>query len=292
MSQLFTSNQVARALAVSESSIKRWCNQGHLPVAYTAGGHRRIPLDGLVKFLRSGDHELVRPELLGLPPATGQTGRLSDKAAERLCEALLAGDEETSRRIVLDLFLADRSIARICDEVFAQAFDEVGERWSCGEAEVYQERLGCGMTLRLLGELRSMLPLPSRDAPLALGGAPAGDPYNLGTTMAELVLRQAGWNARSLGENLPFATLSAAISSARPRLFWISASHLVDEEAFLEGYHELYELHGQQVAFVVGGRALTGTLRRRMRYAAFCDNLQHLEAFAQTLYPADRDGST
>ena len=40
---------------------------------------------------------------------------------------------------------------------------------------------------------------------------------------------------------------------------------------------------GLDVAFVVGGRALTEPIRQQMKYAAYCDNLQHLEAFAQTL---------
>jgi len=58
--------------------------------------------------------------------------------------------------------------------------------------------------------------------------------------MAELVLREAGWNANSLGDNLPFATLAAAIEENRPRLFWISASHIDNEGTFLNGYQELY----------------------------------------------------
>ena len=37
------------------------------------------------------------------------------------------------------------------------------------------------------------------------------------------------------------------------------------------------------VAFVVGGRALTETIRQQMKFAAYCDNMQHFESFAQTL---------
>jgi methanogenic corrinoid protein MtbC1 len=105
-----------------------------------------------------------------------------------------------------------------------------------------------------------------------------------GTTMAELVLREAGWNANSLGDNLPFATLAAAIEENRPRLFWISASHIDNEGTFLNGYQELYDSFGLNVAFVVGGRALVPEIRQKMKYAAYCDNLQHLEAFARTVY--------
>ena len=47
--------------------------------------------------------------------------------------------------------------------------------------------------------------------------------------------------------------------------------------------HALCDAHGQQVAFVVGGRALSEPIRQRMKHAAFCDTLTHLATFANTL---------
>lgn len=283
MRELLTPKQVARAIAVSESSVKRWCDKGAIPTQYTAGGHRRIPLSGLLEFLRSSSHELVSPEVLGLPATSGRTQRVVDRASDRMTEALLQGDERLCRQIALDLYLAEHSISRICDEVLAEAFARIGARWECGEAEVYQERLGCEVTLRVLHDLRALVTPPPANAPLAIGAATAGDQYALGTTMAELVLRDARWNAISLGDNLPFATLAKAIQEHRPRLFWISCSHIADEAVFLAEYDSLYQDFGLDVAFVVGGRALTERLRQQMKYAAYCDNMQHLESFAQSL---------
>jgi excisionase family DNA binding protein len=283
MREFVTPKQVARAIQVSESSVKRWCDKGAIPSQKTAGGHRRIPLAGLLAFLRDSDQVLVRPEVIGLPATTGQSGRVIDRAAERLTEALVRGDEEPCRRILLDLYLAEHSIARICDQVVTPAFASIGNQWECGQAHVYQERRACEITLRVLHELRALLPPPPAAAPRAIGGAIEGDQYDLGTTMAELVLIDSGWNAASLGNNLPLATLGEAIGDQRPRLFWISCSHIRDHAEFLRGYTELYEQFGLDVAFVVGGRSLVDSVRQRMKYAAYCDNMQHLEAFAQTL---------
>ena len=36
-------------------------------------------------------------------------------------------------------------------------------------------------------------------------------------------------------------------------------------------------------AIVVGGFAMQGVIRQQIRYSAFCDTMQHLEAFAGTL---------
>lgn len=283
MRDLLTPKQVARALDVSESSIKRWCDKGVIPTQYTEGGHRRIAMPALVEFLREGHHQLIRPEALGLPPTCGQTARVVDRARDQLTEALIGGDEPRCRQIAVDLYLAEHRLSVICDDVLAAAFREIGHRWSCGEAEVYQERRGCEMTLRLLHELRAILPAPPADAPMAIGGAAAGDQYSLGTAMAELVLRDAKWNAVSLGDNLPLESLAVAIREHRPKLFWLSCSHIADEAEFLAGYGQLYDEFCSEAAFVVGGYALTEDLRQRMNFAAYCDNMQHLEGFAQTL---------
>ncbi len=286
MRELLTPKQVARSIDVSESSIKRWCDKGVIATQYTAGGHRRLAIGDVLEFLRAGNYQIVHPEALGLPPTSGQSGRVVSRAREQLVEALLAGDEGRCRQITIDLYLAEHSLSTICDDVFAAAFRDIGDRWSCGEAEVYQERRGCEITLRVLHELRLILPKPPANAPLAIGGAAAGDQYTLGTSMAELVLRDAKWNATSLGDNLPFETIAAAIREHRPKLFWLSCSFIADESDFINGYAALYEEYGMNVAFVVGGYALTDTIRQQMKYSAYCDEMQHLEAFSQTLLGA------
>ncbi len=283
MSDLLTPKQVARAIDVSESSIKRWCDKGIIETQYTAGGHRRITMAGVLKFIRSGRYRLVHPEALGLPPTSGRTSRVVARGCEQMTTALLSGDEPSCRQIVIDMYLAEHSISVICDDVLAAAFKTIGQQWSCGEAEVYQERRGCEIALRVLHELRTWLPLPPTSAPLAIGGASSGDQYNLGTTMVELVLRDAGWHAVSLGDNLPLATLGAAIREQRPRLFWLSCSHIENEAEFLAGYEQLYAEFGMEVAFVVGGFALTEEHRHQMKFSAYCDNMQHFEGFVQAL---------
>jgi excisionase family DNA binding protein len=282
MHDSFTPRQVARALGIGESTVKRWCDKGVIPVENTPGGHRRIPLAPLFEFLKTSGRTLARPELLGMPSNVGKGERVLERAAAQLSEALLAGDEEKCRRIVLDLYLAEHDISVLCDRVLAQSFAIIGRRWECGEVEVFQERLGCQIAERLVVGLRTLIQTPPPDAPTALGGAPSGDLYDLPTQMAELVLRESGWNAISLGTNLPFESLAAAVRRQRPKLFWLSCSHLTDEPEFLREYAEFYDEFGSATAIVVGGRALHESLRREMKYAAFCDGMQHLAAFAQT----------
>lgn len=250
----------------------------------TAGGHRRLPLSGVLEFLRTSKRKLVEPEAIFLEARSAKKPRSLTAARAALQSALLAGDDAAARQTVLDLFVDGQRLSAIGDEVIAESFVAIGKLWECCELEVYRERLACRICSRVLTELRGLLPPSQSTAPLALGGTPAGDVYELPTALVELVLRESGWNATSLGSSLPLNTILAAISEHRPKLFWLSVSHIADEEAFLGDVSALYEATVGQTALVVGGRALTEPIRRQMQFAAFGDNLRHLESIAATLH--------
>lgn len=287
MKRLVSPKQVAQAIGVSESSLKRWCDKGLIKTVRTAGGHRRLPIDGVVQYLRSSGQQMVRPELLGLPSTTGQGSLVIDRAVETLCSALIAGDEDQCRRVAVDLYLSGQTVRDICDQVIARAFHEIGDQWECGEVAVYRERRACEIGQRTLYDLRQIVPSPAPDAPLAIGGAMQTDPYKLPTTMVELVLLECGWRAESYGTLLPAATLCQAVHDYRPRLLWLSVSSIESREEFLTDYAELQQTaEGEGAAVVVGGRALDEELRRRMKYSAHCDTLAHLASFVETLVVA------
>ena len=276
--------QVARAIGVSESSLKRWCDRGLIPMIRTAGGHRRLPVSGVLRFLRQSGQELAHPEVLGLPARTGKTEWTLNQARNELMTALVAGEEALGRQIIFDLFLANHQLSVLFDDVVAAAFREIGKRWEDGQCEVYQERRACEIMLHVFAELRSAFPQPVNDAPRAIGGTLEGDWYQLASTMAELILRETGYNAAALGASLPVETLIAAMDQNQPKLLWISVSYIESPEQFLERMAALYEAaSSRQIALAVGGRALTEELRTQMEYSAYCDTMRHLEAFGRTL---------
>lgn len=281
MAALISPKQVAMALGVSESSLKRWCDQGMIATVRTAGGHRRISSASVVQFLQESGHRLAQPELLNLPAATTRGSQTFGDARQRVLRALLLGDRDTCRQVLFELHLAGQPAFAICDQVLAGAFAEIGQLWSCGDAQVYQERRACELCISVLDELRSMIAAPSARR-LAIGGTPECDPYVLPTTMVELVLLQAGWRSQSLGSRLPWDTMVAAVRNEKPQLYWISVSHLDDASRFITGYRDFYTQVHASTAVVVGGRALTEDIRRQMEFTAHCDTLQHLDAFVRT----------
>ncbi len=282
-SSLLTPKQVARAIGVSESSLKRWCDRGAIATVKTAGGHRRIQISAVMAFLRETGHQVVQPDVIGLPAVTGSGERTWQRSQASFLNALINGDELVARQVVFDLYLAGHPVADIADQLFHPTFAEIGRQWGCGQAEVYQERRACEISGRVLFELRTFIAEPSPDAPLAIGGTPAGDPYRIPTGIAELVLRESGWRAVSLGSSLPFETLQAAVVRHRPRLFWLSVSHLEDPAAFVHDFQRFYESLSPRPAIALGGAALTEAIRKELTYAAYCDNMRQLVSFVESL---------
>lgn len=280
---LHSPKQVAQVLGVSESSLKRWCDQGLLQTTRTAGGHRKVLTAEVIRFARDRGMALVSPELLGLPPVGATAGSNFEKNANLLAEALLSGDEAVSRQIVFNLSLSQLPLARIFDDVIAQAFAIIGDRWACQQAEVYQERRSCEIILRTLVELRkSQAAAPSHLT--ACGGTATGNLYSLQTLMAEIVLRDSGYQATSLGTGIPFDSLVRAIHELRPTLFWLSAAHIPDEPEFLQGFARLSAAcAATQSALVAGGRALTPDVRAQMVDVTCVDSMQQLAGFAKTM---------
>jgi MerR family transcriptional regulator, light-induced transcriptional regulator len=285
MEQFISPKLVAQAIGVSESSIKRWCDRGLLQTVRTAGGHRRMTMNSVVEFIRSTGQLLVEPQLLGLPADTGRGETSLLRSRDQLTQALIEGDETRARKLVFDLYMAATPAVEIFDKLLAPTMHAIGERWAQNSIEVYQERRACEIVLRILFELRTILPVVRADAPYAMGGTLSKDPYKLATTMVELVLREAGWRAESYGTDLPLCTLGAAAIHMQPRLCWMSVSCIEDVPKFQAEYARFAELAlNSGIAIVVGGRALTEAIRREMNYSAYCDTFRHIVQFAGAIY--------
>lgn len=286
MSQFFSPKEVALALGVSESSLKRWVDRGLIRADKTGGGHRRLTLDAVLAYVREQGRDIVDPGMIGLPPETGVSRSREQGAHADFLAAVTSGDEFTAQRVILDLYIRGVSVAAICDSVITTAFHRIGELWRCGELEVYQERRACEICNRVVHELRRAVGAGPRTGPLAMGGTLDGDPYTLAADMAEIVLRDAGWRASSLGHMLPFESLRNAIESDQPELMWLSVTSIRDTDQFIANLNGLFDTASScGCALVVGGQALTTDIRQCLRYTTCCDNFCHLEAFAKSIRP-------
>src|SRR5262245_24494892 len=276
MERRFSPAQLAPILGVSESTIKRWVDSGTLKSVKTAGGHRRIALPDLLGFLRASGREVPSLEALGLV-ARETRGATDALTPQRLARLLLDGETEVARTLLLRQFGAAPSLEELLDRFIAPGMLEVGSLWERKEIDVYQEHLATQRVGRILIEMRALIPAAPPSAPLALGAAPEGDPYQLPTLMAEMTLAGMGWRTVNLGPDVPATSLELALTRHRPRLVWLSITSRRVTPRFFEGYPRLFAAAQQRgAALVVGGQGLTQKLQDQLIATAFGTRLAHL----------------
>ena len=270
--------QVARAIGVSESTLKRWCDRGLIPMRKTAGGHRRMAVSDVIAFLRESGHEVAQPELLGLPAAVGRSKWTLDRARNRFLQALISGHRDVASEVVTDLLIAGHPIPMIFDFVIAGAIHELGEGWSRGEVAIYEERRACEICMSLLRELRARVQTQSRAGQRrAIGATLEHDMYTIPVTMTEIVLLDAGWDATSLGSNLPVETLCQAVDDVRPDMFWLSVSHVWDESEFVSAVSTLAATaRSVGTKFIFGGQAIRLEHTESLSHIDYCKSFDQL----------------
>lgn len=285
MTEFFSPKEVAQAVGVSESSMKRWVDRGLIEASKTAGGHRRLQLDAVLNFLRQTGKPIRDPQAIALPDGCGLDMPTSIEEARSLfMKSILAGDEQAARRIAVDVFVSGHSVSEMCDQMITPTFHDIGNLWQCGDVQIYQERRACEICERTIHELRRAVQQGEGDRPLAMGGTLDGDPYTIATSLAELVLRDIGWRAESIGNMLPFDAIRTAIIEKRPKLFWISVTTVRDPQRFVADFNLLFDVaQSTGTALVVGGQGLTPDIRQQIRYSQFSDTYGHLETFGRGL---------
>ncbi|MCC7171457.1 MAG: hypothetical protein IT459_13500 [Planctomycetes bacterium] len=253
--------ELALAIGVSESSVKRWADDGHIAIAKTAGGHRRIPIADAIQFIRTRRLTIERPEILGLCELVGldeASRSIASPPAEQLRTFLVEGKSAEVRGLVLSWYLAGQSIASIGDDCVRPALEVIGALWLESSEGIFIEHRASDLCLAALHQLSAYLPART-SGPVALGGACSGDSSLLPSTLVALVLTEHGFRTQNLGARTPIDTLAHAIARERPELVWISANHIEDARAFDRDLIALTAtLDRYDVMAIGGGRALSG----------------------------------
>ncbi|MEM8960005.1 MAG: B12-binding domain-containing protein [Acidobacteriota bacterium] len=258
--RLLSPRDLAEAIGVSESSVKRWADDKRIRATRTAGGHRRISVTEAIRFVRESRTSLVKPGILGLPaaPSPASLADTSD-TTEQLYDYLADGASSQARGLVVSLYLGGASVAEIIDGPITGAMKELGRLWRHETRGIFVEHRATDLCVQALNQLRLMIAV-DETAPIAVGGAPAGDPYTIPSLCAALVLMAEGYQAVNLGADTPFATLENAADELAPRIVWLSLSSGSNNSELSASINRLTtHLHRRGTTLVVGGR-VRGTL--------------------------------
>jgi excisionase family DNA binding protein len=230
----FTPQDLARALGVSTSTVKRWGDQGRFPVRRTEGGHRRIPREDALSFLHQRGvpvTDLIAPaETRSGNPSNGPDSHLPEGSeGAELLRLLTEGRELAVVERVMAARRSGRDLADILHHGLAPALRHIGWLWQTGRTGIYTEHLASRITARVLSAVCP--PRPHEGGlPVALGGTPESDPHGLASAMAAAVIEEAGWRTLDLGAYCPAAMLAQQARNHGARLVWLALGSPVSPE--------------------------------------------------------------
>lgn len=286
----FSPRELANAVGVSESSMKRWIDAGEVEALRTAGGHRRVTRREAVRFIRDRGLRVADMSALELPGLAGvSNGEMIERATpEAIIEALEAGASRQARAMVLAEYVRGTSVSTLCDGLVKEVLHLIGKRWKQNESAVGIgiEHEATDMFIQALGQVRSLRTLPSPEAPVAVGGAIAGDPYIIPSLMAATVLEDLGFDVTNLGPNTPVDVLTDAAQRHEAQLVWLSVS-TVDSLDTLRRVDEklVAALNASGVRVIVGGREATADA---LPGVSVLSTMQELAAVGEEILAARR----
>ncbi|HKJ89362.1 MAG TPA: excisionase family DNA-binding protein, partial [Gammaproteobacteria bacterium] len=166
MKEHLSPKEMAEAIGVSESTVKRWVDDGRLQAVKTSGGHRRIPRAAALHFARTEGFPVLRADLLAFPqPGGGQGVPPGLEPEEGFHRALLNSREEEAAGILTGQYLDGRPLTQLLDSVLAPAMRRIGDLWRESEEGIFIEHRAVDICERILDRFRELSPPLPETAP-------------------------------------------------------------------------------------------------------------------------------
>jgi excisionase family DNA binding protein len=278
-----TTRQLARMWQVSEATIKRWADAGHLRSQKTLGGHRRFELAEVLKFQSARGLEAEQSRAARAATEADVPARQSERL-EDFFQAVTGGHEAEASAVLLKSHLDGLPMLKILEEIIAPALHRVGDLWHEGKMSVADEHLSTRTAIRAIETLRATLRIGMQvETPLAICCAVEDELHEMATLCVQALLESEGWSVRNLGANTPFFALTDAVRKHKPRLVCVSSTSNVSLARYSRDYAQLQTAAREFGArIVLGGEGFRDeTIRQRFPADLHAENFSSLKEMLQ-----------
>jgi hypothetical protein len=260
-SEMISPKQFGQVIGMSESSLKRWIDSGHLQVTRTIGGHRRISVKEALRFIRTRSLEVKDSSPLKLSVNTDSFS--TDDCNSLFLHYLKEGMSEDARQLLFNEFIKGATIAELGDDAIRPALDTLSLEGNEPENIFIEHRATqiCIQSIQFLHELVA----PDKTLFNAVGGAISADIYALPSMLVAAVIEENYGTAVNLGPNTPFDVFRSASvlldKKEQPDLVWVSISQLDNPvEISKELSIFAHECNENKIPLLVGGRSVNGLI--------------------------------
>ncbi len=230
-----STSEIAAAMGVGESSVKRWIDAGTLSAEKTPGGHRRVTVSSLYDFLLATGRKLVAPEAVGLQgPAEFPV------AAIEVCQtSLRGGDVSTFESALQMLRLAEMTPATVIDKFVYPAFQALRATCQHPSEECLVLHRAIVVLQAALSKTLAPVGVAPGDASPRIVLADVG--YEV-DGIPSMLAEAAVWDqARclQLGTNVPATVIEGALETFDADVLWLSASGPARRSAVSSDFHRI-----------------------------------------------------
>lgn len=267
---------VARRTGLTAHVIRIWEKRYGAVAPQRTGANRRLYSEvqierlGLLREVTQAGHsighvaKLPTEKLRKLAAEAAGCNRPTTSAHQQPPATLSYLDESVAAMKALDAPRLEASLKRaetalggqgLLQRVVAPLAQTIGELWRDGSITAAHEHFASAVIRIFLGHAAK--PFAAGDsAPVIVVATPAGQIHELGALLVGAAAANLGWHVTYLGASLPAAEIAGAVRQNRARVVALSLVYPEDDPRLEGELTKLKELLPDEVALLVGGRAM------------------------------------
>jgi excisionase family DNA binding protein len=228
---ILSTSDVARLFNVTETTVKRWADDGTLKFHKTPGGHRKFEIRNVVEFAEQnhfdpvGTLEIPGEDEIGSKIQVAVLGREFSVLVAAYVRKALVPEESGLFPFLSYLYQHCMQIWEIHDRVIRPAMVEIGERWSRGEIGVDQEHRASYETLEALAMLQLQIRIKPSSRHSVVCATLGDELHEIGLRCAHYLFESEGWESRYLGARIPADAINAGIVQWKPDVVCLSSTY-------------------------------------------------------------------
>ncbi len=226
---------VARLFNVTETTVKRWADEGTLICQKTPGGHRKFDMRCVVDFAEKNHFEPVG--VLAIPESDQLGQRIQVALLEKdfsglvsaFVEKALAPDPADLSFYLSYLYQHRVQLWEIHDLIVRPGMEEIGARWLRGAIGVNHEHRASYETLEALVKLQTQIRMKPARGRSAVCSCLGEELHEIGLRCAAHLFESEGWATTYLGARTPVEAVATAIRETRPTVVSLSVTYVPPE---------------------------------------------------------------
>ena len=261
---------VERDTGLSKDTLRVWERRYGFPAPQRDAAGQRVYTSDDVEKLRAAkrllDHGYRPGKILGYtaermvqiadaaaPRSEARADALREGAAVEALLALIQTHRVEELRRQLGQSLLRLGLGRFIAEVVAPLNTRIGDAWSRGRLEIFEEHLYTECIQGILRNAVSGIPRPGLDPPRVMLTTFPRESHGLGLLMAEAIFALEGCGCISLGVQTPVPDIVRAAMLKRADIVALSFSDAINANQAGDGVSELRALLPESVELWVGG---------------------------------------